>query len=129
GLQVVLTGTDAERDVVVAVAGAMHAPAVDICGRTDIGAFAALLGRASLVLSNDTGAAHVAAAVRTPSVVVFAADGDPDRWAPLDTDRHRQVLPGHGPDRWPAVAAVVRAVDHQLARHDLHPGRRTAGQR
>src|SRR5690606_4039740 len=122
GHRVVLTGTDGERPLVARVADAMRAPAVDLAGRTDIGTFAALVADARVVVSNDTGAAHVAAATRTPSVVVFAPDGDPERWAPLDVDRHRRVGGGPAPDGWATVADVVRALD-ELARR---PGRRAA---
>lgn len=116
GHQVVLTGTARERDVVRAVADAMRAPAVDLCTRTAIGTLAALLARASVALSNDTGAAHVAAATRTPSVVVFAPDGDPHRWAPTDRERHRQVHADPREGGWPTVDDVVRALDEQLGR-------------
>jgi ADP-heptose:LPS heptosyltransferase len=117
GVQVVLTGTDGERDAVTAVTAAMTAPAVDLCGRTSVGLLAALFAASDLVVSNDTGAAHVAAAVRVPSVVVFPADGDPERWAPLDRARHVSVLPRPGAhDRWPAVDAVVGAASGALGR-------------
>src|SRR5690606_14965960 len=96
GLRVVLTGTIGERPVAGAVAQAMSAPVIDLCGTTSIGTLAAVFARARLVVSNDTGAAHVAAAVGTPSVVVFPAHGDPDRWAPLDRDLHARVCPEPG---------------------------------
>jgi ADP-heptose:LPS heptosyltransferase len=88
GLQIVMTGSAQERDITHAVLRSMHAPAIDMTGRTDLGALAALVARARLVVCNDTGISHIAAAVATPSVVVCSG-ADPVRWAPLDRRRHR----------------------------------------
>jgi ADP-heptose:LPS heptosyltransferase len=125
GHRVVLTGTEGERDVVGAVSRAMVAPVVDACGQTSVGTLAALFAGAAVVVSNDTGAAHLAAAVRAPSVVVFPSDGDPRRWAPLDRDRHARVGPepprvgapagAAAPATWPVVGAVLDALARQLA--------------
>jgi ADP-heptose:LPS heptosyltransferase len=128
GMAVVLTGTDGEHDVVRRVADRMqwrHA-AVDMCDRTSVGTLAALYAAARLVVTADTGASQVAAAVGVPSVVVFgppSARADALRWAPLDTDRHRRVLPppdaGAGADgepTWPEPNATIAAIDDQLAR-------------
>ena len=90
GLQVVVTGTNAEDDLARELIASMQAPAINLTGATDLGMFAALLSDARLLVCNDTGASHVAAAVRTPSVVVCAGS-DPERWAPLDTERHHVV--------------------------------------
>jgi ADP-heptose:LPS heptosyltransferase len=90
GLSIVLTGSAAERDVTRAVADAMEAPAVDLAGQTSIGALAALLEGARIVVCNDTGVSHLAAAVGASSVVVFTTS-DQRRWAPLDVRRHRAV--------------------------------------
>jgi ADP-heptose:LPS heptosyltransferase len=109
GDRVMLTGTAAERPLAQVVAGAMQTAPVDLCGRTDVGTLAALYARARVVVSNDTGAAHVAAAVRAPSVVVFPSDGDLDRWAPLDRRRHRPVATPPGAGRWPRVDDVLSA--------------------
>lgn len=89
-LTVVLTGTAAERPLVQAVASAMRHPACVLAGRTSLGALAVLLRGARLLVCNDTGVSHLAAALGTPSVVVFTGS-DPRRWAPLDRRRHRIV--------------------------------------
>lgn len=88
GWTVIVTGADSERALTAAVIGAMRAPAIDLTGRTSLGALAALLAGARLLVCNDTGVSHVAAAVGTPSVVVCSG-ADPGRWAPLDRQRHR----------------------------------------
>jgi ADP-heptose:LPS heptosyltransferase len=41
-----------------------------------------------MLVCNDTGISHLAAAVRLPSVVI-ASGSDVARWAPLDTGLHR----------------------------------------
>jgi ADP-heptose:LPS heptosyltransferase len=90
GLQVVLTGSADERDIVQAVMRAMQAPALDMSGKTDLGALAALIAQARMVVCNDTGISHVAAALATPSVIICCGS-DPVRWAPLDSSRHAVV--------------------------------------
>ena len=130
GHRVVLTGTDGERDAVDTVTRAMVAPALDACGRTSVGTLAALFAGAGVLVSNDTGAAHLAAAVGAPSVVVFPSDGDPRRWAPLDRDLHARVGPEPRDGPWPppgggrSSARCSTAVARQLPR-----GRPTAGSR
>jgi ADP-heptose:LPS heptosyltransferase len=90
GLTVVLTGSGSERELTAAVHRAMLHPAVDLAGATDIGTLTALLAGAQLLICNDTGVSHLAAALAVPSVVIFSAS-DPGRWAPLDRGRHRVV--------------------------------------
>jgi ADP-heptose:LPS heptosyltransferase len=92
GLSVVLTGSEGERGLTARVRESMTAPAIDLAGRTSLGAMAALLRRARLLVSNDTGVAHLGEAVGVPSVVLFAAS-EISRWAPHDRRRHRVVSP------------------------------------
>jgi len=88
GLHIVLTGSADECELVERVEHAMHMPVLNLAGKTELGTFAALVSQAAIVICNDTGASHVAAAVGTPSVVVCCGS-DPARWAPLDHERHR----------------------------------------
>ena len=87
GWTVAVTGSADERALTSAVLEAMRSPAIDLTGRTSLGALAALIGGARLLVCNDTGVSHVAAAVGTRSVVVCSG-ADPARWAPLDGARH-----------------------------------------
>lgn len=90
GLKIVLTGSLAEADLADAVSRQMNAPAVNLAGRTSLGSLAALFSGARLVVCNDTGVSHLAAALRVPSVVIVLSS-DPVRWAPADQHRHRVV--------------------------------------
>ena len=86
----VLTGSAAERCLTAQVGDAATAPVINLSGMTTLGEFAAVIAGLDLLLTNDTGASHVAAAVQTPSVVLFGP-ADPRRWAPLDSARHRVI--------------------------------------
>jgi ADP-heptose:LPS heptosyltransferase len=88
GMRVVLTGTGAEIPLVQETKAFMLQPALDLAGRTTLGGLAALLSRARLLVANDTGLSHIAAATQTPSVIV-ACGSDPQRWAPLNCALHR----------------------------------------
>lgn len=90
GLRVVLTGTGEEQLIAQGVARAMHAGAINLCGQIGLGVLAALYTGARLLVCNDTGVSHLAAALCVPSVVVYTGS-DPERWAPLDRERHRGV--------------------------------------
>lgn len=90
GMKIVLTGAPDEAALVGAVEREMRVPALNLCGKTELGALAALIAQARLVVCNDTGISHVAAAVATPSVIV-SCGSDPQRWAPLDHARHRMI--------------------------------------
>src|SRR5262249_33303665 len=71
GCQTVIVGAPGDSDVAGAVAGMMRTRVAVLAGRTDLAALKGVLSRASLLVSNDTGAAHVGAALGIPTVVVF----------------------------------------------------------
>ncbi|MDP9392824.1 MAG: glycosyltransferase family 9 protein [Actinomycetota bacterium] len=79
GLDVVVAGVRGEEEVTSAVLRAMRRPAVDLTARTTLGEYAVLLRDAAALVANDTGSAHLCAAVGGRSVTVFLS-GDPRRW-------------------------------------------------
>jgi ADP-heptose:LPS heptosyltransferase len=87
GAAIVLTGTAGEAPTVRDVAGFMGRPALDLAGRSSLGGLAAVVQRLDLLVTNDTGPAHLADALGTASVTIFGP-ADPRRWASLDQQRH-----------------------------------------
>lgn len=72
GLPVLLTGRREEQPLVEEVRLRSRSSAISLAGRLGLGPFAALLEAASLLLSNNTGPVHLAAAVGTPVVDLYA---------------------------------------------------------
>jgi ADP-heptose:LPS heptosyltransferase len=112
GWRVAVTGSPDERALTQAVLQELGAGATDLTGLTSLGGLAALLSRTPLLICNDTGISHVAAAVGARSVVV-ASGSDVRRWAPLDAARHR-VLAHQTPCR-PCAHACCPYPDHPCA--------------
>ena len=128
GHHVALTGTAGERARCEAVAAAAGAPpAVTVlAGETDLLPLAATVAAAGLVVSNDTGVAHLATAFRTPSVVLFGPT-PPEEWGPPPDGPHRALWAGrrgdpHGTELDPGLAAItVDQVLHAIG--EVHPAR------
>ncbi|HEX2055142.1 MAG TPA: glycosyltransferase family 9 protein, partial [Nitrospiraceae bacterium] len=72
GCTVIFTGLDSERELVESIRVRMGVPSHSLVGRLDLAALAAFLARMQLLISNNTGAVHVAAAVGTPVVDLYA---------------------------------------------------------
>jgi HAD superfamily hydrolase (TIGR01662 family) len=79
GHRVVVTGADTERDLTRYVAGA---DALDLGGHTTMAQLATVLAGAGCVVVANTGPAHLAAAVGTPVVSLFAPTVPYRRWGP-----------------------------------------------
>jgi len=90
GYDIVVTGTKEEQDLTMAVISKMNRAAIDLTGRTGLGEVGELINQAALLISNCTGVSHIAAAMRTPSIVI-SMDGEPERWGPINQKLHRTI--------------------------------------
>ena len=86
GVRICLVAGESDASYANQVAEAMRERAVNFAGRLTISELAALLHRCRLLISNDSGPVHVAAAVGTPVVDIFGRNQrglSPQRWGPL----------------------------------------------
>lgn len=94
GHHVVLTGSEQERPAVARVAAEAGIPeARVVAGRTGLGALAGLVAGAALVVSGDTGIAHLAFAYRRPSVTLYGPTS-PAIWGPPEHGPHVALWAG-----------------------------------
>jgi lipopolysaccharide heptosyltransferase II len=71
GAGVAVLGAASERALTAQVAAQVKAPVADLGGRTTLSELVGVLGRLRLLITNDSGAMHVAAALGTPVVAVI----------------------------------------------------------
>jgi ADP-heptose:LPS heptosyltransferase len=98
GRRVVITGSASEKALAEEVARlAGLAPSSVWAGRTGLQELVALVAGAARVVSGDTGVAHLATALKTPSVLLFGPVA-PQHWGPPDRARHIVLWRGHTGD-------------------------------
>jgi ADP-heptose:LPS heptosyltransferase len=129
GHRVLVTGGPGEKALTAAVAGSR---AVDLGGATTLPQMAALLDGAAVVVVGNTGPAHLAAAVGTPVVSLFAPVVPATRWAPYrvptvllgdqsaacrDTRARECPVPGHPCLTSVTADDVVAAVEKLVTVH------------
>jgi len=71
GKQVLLIGSKAEEDVSVEVTSHMREHPIVLTGKTTLDELTAILSICDLVITNDTGPAHIAASLGRPTIVIF----------------------------------------------------------
>jgi len=94
GARVAVVGGPAERPVGEAIAAQMTAPARMLCGETSLPELVGVLARVGLLVTNDSGPMHLAAALGRPVVAVF------------------------GPTDWRETHPV--GAEHRLVRESVH---------
>lgn len=89
GGTLVLLGGEEEREAAREVAIRSSIPCRDLAGRTSLGVLGAVIRRLAVLITNDSGPAHVAYALGTPAVTIFGGTS-PAMWGPRD-GRHQTV--------------------------------------
>src|SRR3989441_10855381 len=90
--QALVLGADQERSLESRMADGMKTTFRSLIGKTSLRALAAVLERAALMVSNDNGPMHMAAALRVPVIGLFGPS-DPSVWGPWG-DGHRTFYKG-----------------------------------
>jgi lipopolysaccharide heptosyltransferase I len=80
-LSIAATGTESEKDTVESLENIANVPIANLAGQTSLTELIALLRAAKIVVTNDTGPGHIAAALATPLVMIFGRS-NPARVAP-----------------------------------------------
>ena len=86
-------------------ASKLATPDATIYEPTSLGNFAALCSRAEIVIANDSGVSHIAAAVGAPQITIVGVT-DTDRTSPWN---EKNIIVGRK-GRWPEVQEVITAI-------------------
>jgi ADP-heptose:LPS heptosyltransferase len=110
GRTVAITGSAAERDLAAAVAD-LAGTGADSVRTTSLPQLTGLLRRCGRIVCGDTGVAHLATALRTPSVLLFGPS-PPSVWGPPPGRLHRVLWSGrpgnpHGSRVDPGLCAIT----------------------
>jgi lipopolysaccharide heptosyltransferase I len=81
GLSIVATGSSSEINIAEKLVQLSNVKIFNLAGKTNLNELIALLKYARIVVSNDTGPGHIAAALDTPTVIIFGR-ANPARLAP-----------------------------------------------
>jgi ADP-heptose:LPS heptosyltransferase len=82
GHRVVVTGSASERELTAGVVGRPRSEVVDLTGKLDLQALAGVVAGADAIVVGNSGPAHLAAAVQTPVVSLYAPTVPSVRWRP-----------------------------------------------
>jgi ADP-heptose:LPS heptosyltransferase len=91
GARIAVIGTYRENEIVEAILSGLNVDALNLCGRLSLGGLAGLFSRCQVVVSNDSGPLHLAAAVGAATVGIYWC-GNVITAGPLTTARHRTLL-------------------------------------
>ena len=85
-IQFLVIGTEENRNLSEFIVNECRAKALEMAGLLSLSQLVSLLKRVDIMVSNDSGPVHVAAAVKTPVVSIFTRNQpgiNPQRWQPL----------------------------------------------
>jgi lipopolysaccharide heptosyltransferase I len=103
---IVGVGVESEKTIVRRIETLSSVPVVNLAGKTNIKKLIALLAGAKVVVSNDTGPAHIASALGVPMAIIFGLTnpsrvgpyGRPQTVAAIDADKRGTEIESANPD-------------------------------
>jgi len=106
---IVVVGAEADRSLAAEIVAATDGKAIDATGRLSLLASAELIGRAALLVTNDSAPQHLASAMNTPTLAVFGPTAPEFGFGPLAdrsrvlgrTDLDCRPCDRHGPQKCP----------------------------
>jgi heptosyltransferase-2 len=107
--RIVVIGTEADRPLAADIVSATEGNAIDATGRLSLLGSAELIGRAKLLVSNDSAPLHLASAMNTPTIAIFGPTVPEFGFGPLaeraliagNTELSCRPCDRHGPQRCP----------------------------
>ena len=91
GLTIIVTGSPGEGDILDSVMRQTNVPIVNIAKRgVTLGSLKAVIRRAAILITNDTGPRHIAAAFGTPCITLFGPTDH--RWTTLEGAREHLLV-------------------------------------
>ncbi|MFB2937855.1 glycosyltransferase family 9 protein [Aerosakkonemataceae cyanobacterium BLCC-F154] len=91
GGTVVLLGGEEEIPTAELIAENIGQETLNLAGKTSLPELGGILTKLALLITNDSGPAHIAYALSTPSITIFGGT-DPQVWGPLNTEMHKILL-------------------------------------
>lgn len=106
---IIVVGGEADRALAAEIVTATNGEAIDATGRLSLLASAELIGRASLLVTNDSAPQHLASAMNTPTLAIFGPTVPEFGFGPLadrskilgKTDLDCRPCDRHGPQKCP----------------------------
>jgi heptosyltransferase I len=98
GARIFLFGGPGEESIASSVQEAMTHPATNLAGKLSLHELAYLLSRLDLLITNDSGPMHIAAAAKTPVVAIFGPE-DPVCTRPYTSPDRYRIVQGSAPCR------------------------------
>ena len=125
GAQIVITGGEADRALAERVRAAMRTDAIVAAGETTLRQLGALVERADLIITNDSGPLHIAAALKRPFVALFGPTS-PSLTGPYHPACGRVLhhpdccptIPCYAPNRPPHAGMLSLTVDEVVEAAD-----------
>lgn len=93
--KVIFIGTKADKELVQEIQSMMREKSIDLTGQTSVKQAAELTRQCDVVISNDSGTMHIAAAMGTKTIGLFGPN-TPKLWAPYGKKNIALFKPKHG---------------------------------